>query len=103
MNIQYGSGSCSGILGTDTLTFGTSLKVPKQELGLATSSASTITSSGVDGILGMGPDGLSSSFNSGKWNNSYDLLIAYKSKITNIVRTTSWQGFEDPCLQHDVR
>lgn len=66
MDIQYGSGSCSGILGTDTLTFGSSLKVPKQEIGLATTSASAITSGGVDGILGMGPDALSASFNSGK-------------------------------------
>jgi len=64
MNIQYGSGSCSGVLGTDVLTFGSSLHVPKQEIGLATSSASSITSNQVDGILGMGPDVLSTAFNS---------------------------------------
>jgi 3D (Asp-Asp-Asp) domain-containing protein len=67
MNIQYGSGSCSGVLGTDVLTFGSSLHVPKQEIGLATSSASSITSNQVDGILGMGPDVLSTAFNSGKF------------------------------------
>ena len=66
MDIQYGSGACSGILGTDVLTFGSSLHVPKQEIGLATSSASQITSAQVDGILGMGPDALSAGFNSGK-------------------------------------
>jgi Eukaryotic aspartyl protease len=66
MDILYGSGYCSGVLGTDTLAFGSSLNVPKQEIGLATTAASSITSSGVDGILGMGPDSLSAGFNSGK-------------------------------------
>jgi hypothetical protein len=63
--IQYGSGYCTGSLGTDTLTFGGSLAVPKQEIGLANTAASSITSAHVDGIMGMGPDALSSGFNSG--------------------------------------
>jgi len=75
MDIQYGSGSCSGVLGTDTLTFGTSLHVPKQEIGLATTAAQSITSNQVDGILGMGPDVLSVAFNSGKYR-SHDFLIS---------------------------
>jgi saccharopepsin len=65
MDIQYGSGYCTGSLGTDTLTFGGSLAVPKQEIGLANTAASSITSAHVDGIMGMGPDALSSGFNSG--------------------------------------
>jgi hypothetical protein len=76
MNIQYGSGSCAGVLGTDTLAFGSSLKIAKQEIGLATTAASSITSSGVDGILGMGPDSLSAGFNSGKWEIVSELFFS---------------------------
>jgi len=52
-SIQYGSGSCSGYLGTDTLTFG-GLTVAKQEFGVANHLAQVFGYQPVDGILGLG-------------------------------------------------
>ncbi|CAP37368.1 Protein CBR-ASP-1 [Caenorhabditis briggsae] len=52
-SIQYGSGSCNGYLGTDTITFG-GLTIKSQEFGVATHLAEVFGYQPVDGILGLG-------------------------------------------------
>ncbi|WKY14013.1 hypothetical protein Q1695_004668 [Nippostrongylus brasiliensis] len=52
-SIQYGSGSCNGYLGTDTVSFG-GLTIAKQEFGVATTLAQVFGYQPVDGILGLG-------------------------------------------------
>ncbi|CAD6196128.1 unnamed protein product [Caenorhabditis auriculariae] len=52
-SIQYGSGSCSGHLGKDTITFG-GLTVQTQEFGVANHLAEVFGYQPVDGILGLG-------------------------------------------------
>ncbi|CAJ0588958.1 unnamed protein product [Cylicocyclus nassatus] len=52
-SIQYGSGSCNGYLGTDTITMG-GLTVKTQEFGVATHLAEVFGYQPVDGILGLG-------------------------------------------------
>jgi hypothetical protein len=55
-SIQYGSGSCSGYQGKDTITFG-GLTVQVQEFGVATTLAEVFGYQPVDGIFGLGwPD-----------------------------------------------
>jgi len=51
--IQYGSGSCSGALASDTLTFG-GLTVGNQTFGLSENIAEVFGYQPVDGILGLG-------------------------------------------------
>ncbi|KII86951.1 hypothetical protein PLICRDRAFT_113595 [Plicaturopsis crispa FD-325 SS-3] len=62
VSVTYGSGYFSGMEYTDTVTLGTGLKITKQGLGVASSSA---VGGGVDGILGIGPVGLTSGSVSG--------------------------------------
>jgi hypothetical protein len=50
--VSYGSGSFSGTEYTDTVTLSSSLVIPSQSIGVA-SSASGFDD--VDGILGIGP------------------------------------------------
>jgi cathepsin D len=52
-SIQYGTGSCSGTLGQDTLTVA-GLTVPNQVFGQATTLASFFAGQPMDGILGLG-------------------------------------------------
>ncbi|CAI2352694.1 unnamed protein product [Caenorhabditis sp. 36 PRJEB53466] len=52
-SISYGSGSCSGHLGKDTLSMG-GLTIQVQEFGLAESVASVFSEQPIDGILGLG-------------------------------------------------
>ncbi|EYB92366.1 hypothetical protein Y032_0195g1504 [Ancylostoma ceylanicum] len=52
-SIQYGSGSCDGYLGTDTISFA-GLTIAKQEFGVATHLAEVFGYQPVDGILGLG-------------------------------------------------
>lgn len=52
-SIQYGSGSCSGYLGDDTLSFG-GLTIQDQKFGVATTIAEVFGYQPVDGILGLG-------------------------------------------------
>ncbi|VDM76364.1 unnamed protein product [Strongylus vulgaris] len=52
-SIQYGSGSCNGYLGTDTIGFG-GLTIKTQEFGVATHLADVFGYQPVDGILGLG-------------------------------------------------
>lgn len=52
-SIQYGSGSCSGYLGDDVLTFG-GLTIQDQKFGVATTIAQVFGYQPVDGILGLG-------------------------------------------------
>ncbi|KAE9548554.1 hypothetical protein FO519_008236 [Halicephalobus sp. NKZ332] len=52
-SIQYGSGSCYGNLGVDTLSFG-GITVKNQTFGLAQSIADVFGYQPVDGILGLG-------------------------------------------------
>ncbi|ETN77166.1 hypothetical protein RB195_015627 [Necator americanus] len=52
-SIQYGSGSCNGYLGTDTISFG-GLTIKTQEFGVATHLAAVFGYQPVDGILGLG-------------------------------------------------
>ncbi|EGT51351.1 CBN-ASP-1 protein [Caenorhabditis brenneri] len=52
-SIQYGSGSCNGYLGTDTVSFG-GLTIKTQEFGVATHLAEVFGYQPVDGILGLG-------------------------------------------------
>lgn len=56
-SIQYGSGSCKGILGTDTLGFGDvgtdQLIVPKTTFGQAGTVSEDFKDDGIEGILGM--------------------------------------------------
>ncbi|VDM80412.1 unnamed protein product, partial [Strongylus vulgaris] len=52
-SIQYGSGSCNGYLGTDTVAFG-GLTIKTQEFGVATHLAEVFGYQPVDGILGLG-------------------------------------------------
>ncbi|KAK6759111.1 hypothetical protein RB195_016371 [Necator americanus] len=52
-SIQYGSGSCNGYLGTDTVSFA-GLTITKQEFGVATHLAEVFGYQPVDGILGLG-------------------------------------------------
>ncbi|KAI6220679.1 Aspartic protease [Aphelenchoides fujianensis] len=57
-NLYYGSGSSSGFLGTDTVTFitsnGSQLTVPNTTFGQATTIAQVFASQPIDGILGLG-------------------------------------------------
>ncbi|KII86728.1 hypothetical protein PLICRDRAFT_177476 [Plicaturopsis crispa FD-325 SS-3] len=57
VSVTYGSGSFSGTQYTDTVTIGSGLTIKSQSFGVASSSTGT---SGVDGILGIGPVGLTS-------------------------------------------
>ncbi|KAE9548531.1 hypothetical protein FO519_008256 [Halicephalobus sp. NKZ332] len=52
-SIQYGSGSCKGVLGADTLSFG-GITVKGQTFGTAESIADVFGYQPVDGILGLG-------------------------------------------------
>uniref|UniRef100_A0A8R1HSU3 Peptidase A1 domain-containing protein n=1 Tax=Caenorhabditis japonica TaxID=281687 RepID=A0A8R1HSU3_CAEJA len=52
-SISYGSGSCSGHLGKDTITMG-GLTISNQEFGVAETLASVFAEQPVDGILGLG-------------------------------------------------
>uniref|UniRef100_A0A914XSL7 Peptidase A1 domain-containing protein n=1 Tax=Panagrolaimus superbus TaxID=310955 RepID=A0A914XSL7_9BILA len=52
-SIQYGSGSCTGHLASDTLNFG-GIEVKKQVFGVAESIADVFGYQPVDGILGLG-------------------------------------------------
>ncbi|KAI6189570.1 Peptidase A1 domain-containing protein [Aphelenchoides bicaudatus] len=57
-SLYYGSGSSSGYLGTDTVTFlssnGSTLTVPNTTFGQATNIAQVFASQPIDGILGLG-------------------------------------------------
>ncbi|KAI0643937.1 acid protease [Trametes meyenii] len=53
--VSYGSGDFSGTEFTDTVTLGSGLTITGQSIGVATSSQGF---DGVDGILGIGPTGL---------------------------------------------
>lgn len=55
VSVIYGSGSFSGTEYTDTVSFGSGLTITKQSIGVASTS---IGFTGVDGILGLGPEGL---------------------------------------------
>ncbi|KAG2044363.1 aspartic peptidase domain-containing protein [Suillus americanus] len=55
VEVGYGSGSFSGTEYTDTVTLGSGLTITKQSIGVASTSAGF---TGVDGILGIGPVGL---------------------------------------------
>ncbi|KAG1799132.1 aspartic peptidase domain-containing protein [Suillus subaureus] len=55
VDVGYGSGSFSGTEYTDTVTLGSGLTITKQSIGDA---STTEGFSGVDGILGIGPVGL---------------------------------------------
>ncbi|KAK7063997.1 aspartic proteinase [Favolaschia claudopus] len=55
VSVSYGSGSFSGTEYTDTVTLAAGLVIPKQSIGVASRSSGF---SGVDGILGIGPVGL---------------------------------------------
>ncbi|KAJ6621077.1 aspartic protease [Mycena sp. CBHHK59/15] len=52
VSVSYGSGSFSGTDYTDQVTLATGLVIPKQSIGVASTSSGF---SGVDGILGIGP------------------------------------------------
>ncbi|RCN33183.1 eukaryotic aspartyl protease [Ancylostoma caninum] len=52
-SIQYGSGSCNGYLGKDTVSFA-GLTIKTQEFGVATHLAQVFGYQPVDGILGLG-------------------------------------------------
>uniref|UniRef100_A0A914ZDS7 Peptidase A1 domain-containing protein n=1 Tax=Panagrolaimus superbus TaxID=310955 RepID=A0A914ZDS7_9BILA len=52
-SIQYGSGSCSGNLGSDTLNFG-GIQVQNQTFGLAETIADVFGYQPIDGIFGLG-------------------------------------------------
>jgi cathepsin E len=52
VSVTYGSGSFSGTEFTDTVTIAPGLTIPKQSIGVASTSTGF---SGVDGILGIGP------------------------------------------------
>ncbi|KAK0411847.1 hypothetical protein QR680_005876 [Steinernema hermaphroditum] len=52
-SIQYGSGSCEGVLGVDTLSFG-GLTYATQKFGISDSIADVFGYQPVDGILGLG-------------------------------------------------
>jgi saccharopepsin len=54
-SVSYGSGSFSGQEWLDTVTLSSSLVISKQSIGVARSAQGF---DGVDGILGIGPDGL---------------------------------------------
>ncbi|KAG2363722.1 hypothetical protein BDR07DRAFT_1281483 [Suillus spraguei] len=55
VEVDYGSGSFSGMEYLDTVTLGSGLTITKQSIGVATSSPGF---TGVDGILGVGPTDL---------------------------------------------
>ncbi|PPQ91159.1 hypothetical protein CVT25_003037 [Psilocybe cyanescens] len=55
VSVTYGSGSFSGNEFTDTVTLASGLVIPKQSIGVATKSTGF---QDVDGILGIGPVGL---------------------------------------------
>ncbi|KII84032.1 hypothetical protein PLICRDRAFT_168090 [Plicaturopsis crispa FD-325 SS-3] len=57
VSVTYGSGSFSGDEYTDTVSLGSGLTISQQSIGVASSSSGT---SNVDGILGIGPVGLTS-------------------------------------------
>ncbi|KAG2360775.1 aspartic peptidase domain-containing protein, partial [Suillus spraguei] len=50
--VEYGSGSFSGTEYIDIVTLGSGLTIPKQSIGVASTSSSF---TGLDGILGLGP------------------------------------------------
>jgi hypothetical protein len=52
-SIQYGSGSCDGVIVTDVLSFA-GLSIPKQQFGLASDIADFFGYQPVDGIMGLG-------------------------------------------------
>jgi len=52
VSVTYGSGSFSGTEFTDTVTLASGLVIPKQSIGVASTSTGF---QGVDGILGIGP------------------------------------------------
>ncbi|KAL5518792.1 hypothetical protein ACEPAH_475 [Sanghuangporus vaninii] len=52
VSVTYGSGSFSGTEFTDTVSLGNGLTIPKQSIGVASTSQGF---DGVDGILGIGP------------------------------------------------
>ncbi|KAJ7361452.1 aspartic peptidase A1 [Mycena albidolilacea] len=52
VSVSYGSGSFSGTEFTDQVTLATGLVIPKQSIGVASTSSGF---DGVDGILGIGP------------------------------------------------
>ncbi|KAJ7878605.1 aspartic peptidase A1 [Mycena leptocephala] len=52
VSVSYGSGSFSGTEYTDQVTLATGLVIPKQSIGVASTSSGF---DGVDGILGIGP------------------------------------------------
>lgn len=51
--IAYGTGSCSGYLGTDILNIG-GIQIQKQEFGVATHLAAFFAEQPLDGIMGLG-------------------------------------------------
>ncbi|KAJ7354266.1 family A1 protease [Mycena albidolilacea] len=55
VSVVYGSGSFSGTEYTDQVTLAPGLVIPKQSIGVASRSSGF---SGIDGILGLGPVGL---------------------------------------------
>jgi cathepsin D len=57
--IQYGTGSCRGFTGKDTVTFA-GIKVADQTFGQATSLANFFSCQSLDGIMGLGYPGLAS-------------------------------------------
>ncbi|KAJ7354296.1 aspartic peptidase A1 [Mycena albidolilacea] len=57
VSVSYGSGWFSGTQYTDKLTLAPGLVIPKQSIGVASCSAGL---HGVDGVLGIGPVGLTS-------------------------------------------
>ena len=59
-NIQYGSGSASGFLSTDTLTFG-GVQITNQTFAEVTYESLNIQSLPYDGLLGMGYPALAQS------------------------------------------
>ncbi|EFP90110.1 hypothetical protein PGT21_032443 [Puccinia graminis f. sp. tritici] len=60
-NAQYADGGgVNGYLAQDSLSFGAGVTIPHQLFGLATDVSGYWQSLGVDGLMGMGPDALSS-------------------------------------------
>ncbi|KAG2066793.1 acid protease [Suillus decipiens] len=58
VEVDYGSGSFSGMEYLDTVTLGSGLTITNQSIGVATSSSGF---TGVDGVLGIGPADLTES------------------------------------------
>ncbi|KAI8065613.1 aspartic proteinase [Gongronella butleri] len=62
VSVSYGSGSFSGTEYTDTVSLGTGFAITKQSIGVASSASGF---NGVDGIIGFGPEDLTTGTVSG--------------------------------------